>query len=69
MNKKDYSINELSDLLVKIGKKKHGIDCAYPFAMGTIIGLVDSYIKYRPWDLQEAINLRYAEFEKELEAA
>lgn len=65
----DHSINDLSKLLVELGKKRHGLDCAYPFALGTVIGLVDSYIKYRPWDLQTAINMRYEEIEKELAAA
>ena len=65
----EHSIDDLSKLLVELGKKRHGLDCAYPFAMGTIVGLVDSYIKYRPWELQEAINLRYAEIEKELAEA
>ena len=67
MNKKD--INDLSKLLVELGKKRHGLDCAYPFALGTIVGLVDSYIKYRPHELQDAIDIRYAEAEKELAAA
>lgn len=65
---KDYSLDELSKLLVQIGKKKHGLDCAYPYAMGTIIGMVDFNLKYRPNDLQKDINEKYADAEKELAA-
>ena len=65
----DYSLQDLSKLLVQIGKKKHGLDCAYPWAMGTIIGIVDFNLKYRPNDLQKIRNEKYAEAEKELAVA
>lgn len=70
MNKNnDYSLDELSNLLVQLGKKKHGMDCAYPFALGTIIGMVDFNLKYRPNDLQKVINESYEFTQKELAAA
>ena len=65
----DYSLDDLSRLLVQLGKKKHGMDCAYPYAMGTIIGMVDFNLKYRPNDLQKVINERYEFTQKELAAA
>lgn len=65
----DYSLQDLSKLLVQIGRKKHGSDYAYPWAMGTIIGIVDHNLKYRPNDLQKILNEKYAEAEKELAAA
>lgn len=65
----DYSLDELSKLLVQLGKKKHGMDCAYPYALGTIIGMVDFNLKYRPNDLQKVINERYEFTQKELAAA
>lgn len=63
---KDYSMDELSKLFVQIGKKKHGMDCAYAYAMGSIIGVVDFQIKYNTGRLQQIINERYADAEKEL---
>lgn len=63
---KDYSMDELSKLFVQIGKKKHGLDCAYPYALGSIIGVVDFHIKYNTGRLQQIINERYADAEKEL---
>lgn len=66
MNKKDYSLEELSKLYVQIGRKKHGIDGAYPWALGSIIGMVDFNVKYNPSNLQNIINQRYSEAEKEL---
>lgn len=65
----DYSLDDLSRLLVQLGKKKHGMDCAYPYALGTIIGMVDFNLKYRPNDLQKVINERYEFTQKELAAA
>lgn len=63
---KNYSLEDISKLYVQIGRKKHGIDCAYPFALGSIIGLVDHHIKYDPTRLQQIINERYADAEKDL---
>ena len=65
----DYSLQDLSRLLVQIGKKKHGSDYAYAWAVGTICGMMDFNIKYRPNDIQRAINEKYAEAEKELAVA
>ena len=65
----DYSLDDLSRLLVQLGRKKHGMDCAYPYALGTIIGMVDFNLKYRPNDLQKVINERYEFTQKELAAA
>jgi len=63
---KNYTLQELSDLLVQLGKKRHGLDCAYPFALGTVIGMVDFHIKNNPDRLQEVINERYSFTQKEL---
>lgn len=63
---KNYSVQELSKLYVEIGKKTRGADYAYPWALGTIIGIIDHNIKYRPNELERIINERYAQAEKEL---
>jgi len=63
MNK---SMNELSDLFIKIGKKMYGSECGHAFATGSVVGLVDFHLKYDPNGLQKAINIRFAEAEKEL---
>lgn len=63
---KDYSLDELSKLFVQIGKKKHGLDCAYAFAVGSLVGVVDHHIKYNPNRIQQIINERYVDAEKEL---
>lgn len=66
----NYTVEELSKLLVEIGKKTRGADFAYPWALGTIIGLVDFNMFPSVTDgLQNAINNRYAAAEKELAAA
>lgn len=64
----NYTIQDLSKLLVEFGKKKHGSDYAYPHALGTIVGLTDFYLSNFPDRLQGAINARYSETEKELAA-
>ena len=65
----DYTLQELADLLVQLGKKRHGLDCAYPFALGTIIGMVDFHVKNHPHRLQAVINERYSFTQKELASA
>ena len=65
----NYTLEQLSKLLVQIGKRDRGADYAYPWAMGTLIGLVDFNMSYRNEALQNAINRKYAEAEKELAAA
>jgi len=65
---KDYSINELSDALTLLGKKRHGIECAHAFALGTIVGLTDFYLKNYPERIQNAVNERYEMCQRELAA-
>lgn len=60
------NIQDLSKILVELGKKKHGSDYAYPFALGTIVGMTDYYLRWYPEKLAEVINERYLEAEKEL---
>lgn len=64
----DYSINELSDVLTQLGKKRHGIECAHAFALGTIVGLTDFYLKNYPDRMQNAVNERYEMAQRELAA-
>lgn len=64
----DYSINELSDVLTQLGKKRHGAECAHAFALGTIVGLTDFYLKHYPERMQEAVNERYEMAQRELAA-
>lgn len=64
----DYSINDLSDALTQLGKKRHGIECAHAFALGTIVGLTDFYLKNYPERMQEAVNERYELCQRELAA-
>jgi len=56
---KDYTINDLSEVLCKLGKKKHGPECAHAYALGTIVGLTDFYLKHNPEGMQRAVNERY----------
>jgi len=65
---KDYTIQDLSKILVEFGKKKHGSDYAYPHALGTIVGLTDFYLANFPDRLQNAINERYEMTQRELAA-
>lgn len=64
----EITLNDLSDLLVRVGKKKHGLDCAHPFALGTIVGLLEHYIKfnYGPEHMKRAITERFELATKEL---
>lgn len=63
------NIQDLSKILVELGKKKHGSDYAYPFALGTIVGMTDYYLRWYPEKLEEVVNQRYLEAEKELAEA
>lgn len=63
---KNYTLDELSKMFVQIGKKKYGIDCAYAYAVGSLVGVVDHHIKYNPLRIQQIINERYIDAEKEL---
>ena len=64
----DYSINNLADVLTELGKQRHGIECAHAFALGTIVGLTDFYLKNYPERMQEAVNERYEMAQRELAA-
>ena len=68
MNKKDYSLDYLGKLFVEKGRKQHGLDGAYPFAFGSIIGMLDITMKYHPDKYQETINENVERLEKELAA-
>ena len=63
MNK---SLDELSNLFIKIGMKRYGSESGYAYTVGSVEGLVDFHLKYDPNGLQKAINRRFAEAEKEL---
>ena len=64
----NYTIQDLSKLLVEFGRKKHGEDYAYSFALGTVVGLTDFYLKYHPDRMQLAVNERYEMCQRELAA-
>ena len=66
---KNYTLGELGELFLQVGKVKHGNDCAYPFAFGSIIGMLDVTMKYHPESYQEVINENVAKLQKELAAA
>ena len=68
MNKKNYNLEELGKLFVQIGRIKHGADLAYPFAHGSMIGMLDVCMKYHPERYQEVINENVAKIHKELAA-
>lgn len=68
MNEKNYTLEELGKLFVQIGKIKHGNDLAYPFAFGSIVGMLDVTMKYHPERYQETINENVAKIQKELAA-
>ena len=68
MNEKNYNLEELGKLFVQIGKIKHGNDLAYPFAFGSIVGMLDVTMKYHPERYQETINENVAKIQKELAA-
>ena len=67
MNKK-HTVNELADLLVKLGTKKNGSEYGlnYCFAFGTLTALFD---QARFGNAQEIVDRKIAEIEKELAAA
>jgi hypothetical protein len=67
MNKK-HTVNDLADLLVKLGTKKNGSEYGlnYCWAYGTLTALFDQ-ARFR--DAQEIVDRKFAEVEKELAAA
>ena len=63
----DYTIEDLCKVLYALGKHSHGADCGHPFALGTITGLVDFYLRNKMLDrLQSAVNDRYLQAKKDL---
>lgn len=64
----NYSICQLGDLLVELGKKRHkDAGTAYAFAFGSVTGMLESPLKHRTIkEIQEMINDRYLEVQKEL---
>ncbi len=67
MNKK-HTVNDLADLLVKLGTKKNGTQHGlnYCWAYGTLTALFDQ-ARFR--DIQDIIDRKIAEVEKDLAAA
>lgn len=64
---KDYTLNDLGDKLVELGKKNHG-HAAHAFAYGTICGMLNGAIMNK-WSLdsiQLYINDKYEQISKEL---
>ena len=64
----NYSISQLGDLLVELGRKRHrDTGTAYAFAFGAVTGMLDMPLKYRTTEeIQEMINDRYLEVQQEL---
>lgn len=63
----NYTIEDLCKVLYALGKHHHGADCGHPYALGTITGLVDFYLRNNLLDrLQSAINDRYMQAQKDL---
>lgn len=64
----NYSISQLGDLLVELGRKRHkNSGSAYAFAFGAVTGMLDMPLKYRTTEeIQKMINDRYLEVQKEL---
>jgi hypothetical protein len=67
MNKK-HTVNDLADLLVKLGTKKNGTQHGlnYCWAYGTLTALFD---QARFGDIQDIIDRKIAEVQKDLAAA
>ena len=72
MNKKNYTLEELSRLLVQIGRIKHGNDsAACAFAYDSIFSMLndsDVAMKFPPERYQEVVNENMARAQKELAA-
>lgn len=65
----NFTIEDLSKNLVLLGRKKHGSDIAHAFALGTIMGLTDFYLKHNMLDrLQSAVNDRFLQTQKDLDS-
>lgn len=66
--KENYSISQLGDLFVELGRKRHkDTGTAYAFAFGAVTGMLDMPLKYRSTEeIQEMINDRYLEVQQEL---
>lgn len=62
---KDITANELSDMLLAVAKKQYNDDMKYPFVFGTLTGLMEA-MRWGFKPVQQIINERYAEAEKEL---
>ena len=63
----DITANELSDKLLELAKKEYNDDMKYPFLFGTMTGLLEaSRWGFKP--VQQIINERFAEAEKQLAA-
>ena len=69
MNKK-HTVNELADLLVKLGTKKNGSEYGlnYCFAFGTLTALFDQ-ARWGHESVQSIVDRKIAEVEKDLAAA
>jgi hypothetical protein len=67
---RNYSANELVDLIVKVKRSRGDFDnsIAYPFATGVLIALIDSS-RNGQCDLQTEINNNYRHYSKELQWA
>jgi hypothetical protein len=67
---RDYTLNELGDKLVELGKKNHG-HAAHAFAYGTITGMLNGPIM-NGWSMEEIqkyINDKFEQVSKELATA
>ena len=67
---RDYTLNELGDKLVELGKKNHG-QAAHAFAYGTVCGMLNGPIM-NGWSMEEIqkyINDKFEQISKELAAA
>ena len=67
---RDYTLNELGDKLVDLGKKIYPFGGQHAFAYGTICGMLNGALMNK-WSLdsiQLYINEKYEQTVKELEA-
>jgi|LakMenEpi03Aug12_release.lakeMendotaPanAssembly.Ray.scaffolds.fasta_scaffold317497_4 hypothetical protein len=68
MMNKEITVDELAEVLMKVERVKRGPDMVYPYMYGTMIGLLEA-ARWGFKPVQQIVNERYAEAQKELAAA
>lgn len=66
MNKEEITVKELADVLLEFGKKKHGNDCGWAFAYGSLQGLFES-ARWGLRPIQSIVTDSYYSTQKDLE--